>query len=167
MKYGILAIVIAAIMVTGCAPRPATKSYETTVTVEPVSDPRYAVHVSIVATHEDGKQDILSTPGITLPPGEEGQVNVPSDKEGNGIFCTMLINEKPGKVEALTTVVIKEDGMKVLNTTQKTVIKRYTDPSVRAHAGRTQSLPLYGTYRAESEGGRCASAMPSPRPWPG
>jgi len=128
MKYGILAIVIAAIMVTGCAPRPATKSYETTVTVEPVSDPRYAVHVSIVATHEDGKQDILSTPGITLPPGEEGQVNVPSDKEGNGIFCTMLINEKPGKVEALTTVVIKEDGMKVLNTTQKTVIKRYTDP---------------------------------------
>jgi len=36
----------------------------------------------------------------------------------------MLINEKPGKVETLTTVVIKEDGMKVLNTTQKTVIRR-------------------------------------------
>jgi len=92
--------------------------------VKPVSDQRYAVDVSIVATHEDGKQDILSTPGITLPPGEEGQVKMPSDKEGNGLFCTMLINEKPGEVEALTTVVIQEHGIKVLNTSQKTVIKK-------------------------------------------
>lgn len=124
MKYGILAIVIAAIMLSGCDSKPAAKSYETTVTVKPVSDQRYAVDVSIVATHVDGKQDILSTPGITLPPGEQGQVEMPSDKEGNGLFCTMLINEKPGEVEALTTVVIQEDGIKVLNTSQKTAIKK-------------------------------------------
>jgi hypothetical protein len=127
LKHGILTIAIATIMVTGCAPRPAAKSYETTVTVKPVSNQRYAVDVSIVATGEDGKQDILSTPGITLAPGEEGQVNVPSDKEGNGLFCTMLIIEKQGKVEALTTVVINEDGIEVLNNSQKTVIKRMTE----------------------------------------
>lgn len=124
MKYGILAIAIAAIIVTGCAPTPAAKAYQTTVTVKPVSAQRYSVDVSIVATDEDGKQDILSTPGITLPPGEEGQVKVGNNTEGNGVFCTMLIEEKPGKVEALTTVVIKEEGITVLNTTQKTVIDK-------------------------------------------
>jgi type II secretory pathway component GspD/PulD (secretin) len=122
MKYGTLAIVLAAIMVAGCAT--TQKSYQTTTTVSPAGPQQYTVGMTIQATGEDGKQDVLSTPKITVPAGEEGRITVGDEKEENGVFCTVLVEEKANGLETLTTVIVKEDGRTMLNTSQKTLVNR-------------------------------------------
>jgi len=80
--------------------------------------------MTIQATAEDGQQDMLSTPKITVPAGEEGQIKVGDEKEENGVFCTVLVEEKANGLETLTTVIVKEDGRTMLNTSQKTLVNR-------------------------------------------
>jgi outer membrane murein-binding lipoprotein Lpp len=122
MKYGTLAFVLAAIMVAGCAT--TQKSYQTTTTVTPEGQQQYTVGMTIQATGEDGKQDILSTPKITVAAGKKGQINVGDEKEENGVFCSVLVEEKENRLEALTTILVKEGGRTVLNTSQKTLMNR-------------------------------------------
>ncbi len=122
MKYGPLAFVLAAIMVAGCAT--TQTSYRTTTTVSPAGPKQYTVCMTIQATAEDGQQDMLSTPKITVPAGEEGQIKVGDEKEENGVFCTVLVEEKANGLETLTTVIVKEDGRTMLNTSQKTLVNR-------------------------------------------
>ncbi len=108
MNYGTLAIVLAAIMVAGCAT--TQKSYQTTTTVSPAGQQQYTVGMTIQATGEDGKQDVLSTPKITVLAGTEGRITVGDEKEENGVFCTVLIEEKDNRLEALTTILVKWIG---------------------------------------------------------
>jgi type II secretory pathway component GspD/PulD (secretin) len=53
--------------------------------------------MTIQATGEDGKQDILSTPKITVAAGKEGRISVGDEKEENGVFCTVLVEEKENR----------------------------------------------------------------------
>ena len=122
MKYTTLAVVLAAVMVAGCAT--TQKAYQTTTTVSPAGKQRYTVGITIQATAENGEQDVLSTPTITVPAGEEGKITVGDEKEENGVFCTVLVEEKENRLEALTTILVKEDGRTMLNTSQKTLVNR-------------------------------------------
>ena len=122
MKYAALAVVLAAAMVAGCAT--TQKSYQTRITVAPAGQQRYTVGMTIQATAENGEQDVLSTPKITVPAGEEGRIKVGDEKEENGVFCTVLVEEKANGLETRTTVIVKEDGKTMLNTSQTTLVEK-------------------------------------------
>ncbi len=114
---------LAAVMVAGCAT--TQKSYQTTTAVSPAGQPQqYMVEFKIRETGEDGKQNVLSAPRVTVKAGQEGQIKVCGEKEENGVFCTALVKETANGVEVHTTVTVKEDGTKVLNTLQKTVVTK-------------------------------------------
>ena len=122
MKYGTLAIVLAGVMAAGCVT--TQKAYQTTTTVSPVGQQQYTVGWTIQTTEKDGSQRILSTPKVTVPAGMEGKVELSDDKEGNGVFCSVLVNEKANGFETLTTVIVKENGKTMLHTSQKTLVKK-------------------------------------------
>jgi len=122
MKYGTLAFALAALLFAGCAT--TQKSYQTTTTVSPAGLKQYAIDMTIQATGEDGKQDVLSTPKITVIAGKEGQIRVCDEREENGVICTVLVEEKENSLETLTTILVKEDGKTMLNTSQKTLVNR-------------------------------------------
>jgi uncharacterized lipoprotein YajG len=122
MKHATLAVVLAAMMVAGCAT--TKKSYQTTTTVSPAGQQQYTVGMTIQATGKDGKQDVLSTPKITVSVGKEGRITVGDEKEVNGVFCTVLVEENANRLETLTTIIVKEDGKTMLNTSQKTLVNR-------------------------------------------
>lgn len=121
MRYSILAVVLACLMASGCAT--AQKSYHTTTTVSPAGQQQYTVGWTITSTEEDGSENVLSSPRVTLQAGKEGKIEVCNETEENGVFCTALVKKTTQGLEALTTVTIKEDGKTTLNTSQKTVVK--------------------------------------------
>ena len=122
MRYASLAIALAAVMVAGCATTP--KSYQTTTTVSPAGQQQYTVEFRIQETAEDGTQNVLSAPTAVTMAGKEATIKVCDEKEEDVIFCTVLVNETANGVEALTTITVKEDGKKILSTSQKTVMKK-------------------------------------------
>lgn len=121
MRYSILAAVLASVMVSGCAT--SQKSYQTTTTVSPAGQQQYTIGWTIQATEEDGSENVLSTPRVTVQAGSEGSIKVCDDNEENGVFCTALVTKTPQGLEALTTVTVKKNGKAMLKTSQKTIVK--------------------------------------------
>jgi type II secretory pathway component GspD/PulD (secretin) len=103
----------------------AEAGYRTETTVAPGAEAhQYVVQVKIIDVAKDGKTDVLSTPKVTVKAGEEGKITVGDEKEQNGVFCTALVKETEGGIEAVTTVVVKEKGTEKLNTTQSVTLKK-------------------------------------------
>ena len=73
---------------------------------------------------ENGKPVNRSTPRITVPVGEEGRFTVGDEKEMNGVFCTVLVEENANRLETLKTIIVKENGETMLNTPQKTLVEK-------------------------------------------
>jgi len=103
----------------------AQDGYRTEATVTPGTEAhQYVVQFKITDVAKDGKTDILSTPKVTVKAGKEAKITVADKKEQNGVFCTALVKESEGGIEAVTTVVVKEKGTEKLNTTQSVTLKK-------------------------------------------
>jgi hypothetical protein len=99
--------------------------YRTETAVAPGAEAhQYVVQIKIIGVAKDGKTDVLSAPIITVKAGEEGKITVGDEKEQNGVFCTVLVKELEGGIEAVTTVVVKEKGTEKLSTAQIVTLKK-------------------------------------------
>jgi len=121
MRYSTLAIAFACVIASGCAT--TQRSYQTTTTVSPAGPQQYTIGWTIQEAEDNGNENVLSTPRITVQAGTEGNIKVCDKSEENGVFCTALVNKTTHGLEALTTVTIKKDGQTTLNTSQKTIVK--------------------------------------------
>jgi len=121
MKKGMLAV--AGLILGACMT--AQAGYRTETTVTPGADAhQYVVQIKIMDVAKDGKTDVLSAPKLTVKAGEEGKMSVGDEKEQNGVFCTALVKEIDGGIEAVTTVVVKEKGTEKLSTAQSVTLKK-------------------------------------------
>ena len=99
--------------------------YRTETTVVPGTEAhQYVVQIKIIDVAKDGKIDVLSAPQLTVKVGEEGKITVADEKEQDGIFCTALVKEIEGGIEAVITVVVKEEGTEKLSTAQSVTLKK-------------------------------------------
>ena len=121
MKKGMMAV--AGLVLGACMT--AQAGYRTETTVVPGTEAhQYVVQIKIIDVAKDGKMDVLSAPKVTVKAGEEGKINVGDEKEQNGIFCTALVKEVEGGIEAVTAVVVKEKGTEKLSTAQSVTLKK-------------------------------------------
>jgi hypothetical protein len=103
----------------------AHAGYRTEATVTPGTDAhQYVVQFKIMDVENDGKTKVLATPLIVVQAGKEGTISVYKEKEESGLFCTALVNETEGGIEAVTTVVVKEKGTEKLSTAQSVTVKK-------------------------------------------
>jgi hypothetical protein len=103
----------------------AQAGFRTETTVAPGAEAhQYVVQVKIIDVAKDGKTDVLSAPILIVKAGQEGKITVADEKEQNGVFCTALVKEIEGGIEAVTTVVVKEKGAEKLSTTQSVTLKK-------------------------------------------
>ena len=124
MRCAALVIALVAIMAAGCAT--TERSYQTSTTVAPAGPAHvYTVEFKIWQTGKDGEQTLLGAPMITLKAGEKARISMHDKKKESGIFCTALVTETESGLEALTTVIVKEEGTETLNTSQtQTMVAR-------------------------------------------
>jgi hypothetical protein len=116
-------VVVAGLLLFTCVS--ATAGYRTEVTVKPDTDAHlYLVQFKIMDVGNDGKTKVLATPLIAVPVGEEGTVRLSKENEESGLFCTALVNETEDGVEAITTVVVKENGSEKLSNAQSITVAK-------------------------------------------
>jgi len=121
MKKWIMAV--AGLVLGACVT--AQAGYRTETVVTPGADAhQYVVQFKIMDVAKDGKTDVLSAPKLVVKAGEEGKITVADEKEQDGVFCTALVKEIEGGIEAVTTVVVKAKGAEKLNTTQTVTLKK-------------------------------------------
>ncbi len=121
MKKGMMAV--AGLILGACMT--AQAGYRTETTVEPGAEAhQYVVQTKLIEVSKDGKTDVLSAPKLTVKAGEEAKINVGDEKERSGVFCTALVKEIEGGIEAVTTVVVKEKGTEKLSTAQSVTLKK-------------------------------------------
>ena len=108
-----------------CACMTVQAEYRTETTVVPGAEAhQYVVQIKVSEVAKDGKTDILSAPKVALKAGKEGKITVGDEKEQNGVFCTALVKEIEGGIEAVTTIVVREKGIEKLNTAQSVTLKK-------------------------------------------
>jgi len=134
-----LMMVVAGLVLGACMTAQAGFRTETTVTPGTEAH-QYVVQFKITDVAKDGKTDVLSTPKVTLKAGQESKITVADEKEQNGVFCTALVKEIEGGIEAVTTVVVKEKGTEKLSTTSASEVA--TKDSAR---NGTHTSPYKGT----------------------
>ncbi len=117
-----LMMAVACLFLGACAMARAEYRTEVIVTPGPVAQ-QYVVQFKIMDVTKGGKS-VLSTPKITVKTGEEGKVSIADAKDQDGVLCTVLVKEIEGGIEAVTTVLVKEEGAEKLNTTQTVVVKK-------------------------------------------
>ena len=121
MKKWIMAV--AGLVLGACVTVQA--GYQTEAVVTPGTDAhQYVVQFKIIDVAKDGKTDVLSAPKLVVKAGEEGKITVADEKEQDGVFCTALVKEIEGGIEAVTTVVVKAKGAEKLSTTQTVTLKK-------------------------------------------
>ena len=121
MKKGMMAV--AALALGACLT--AQAGYRTETTVAPGTEAhQYVVKIKIIDVVKDGKMDVVSAPTVTVKAGEEGKIIVGDEKEQSGVFCTVLVKEIEGGIEAVTTVVVREKGTEKLSTAQSVTLKK-------------------------------------------
>lgn len=138
----------------------AQAGYRTEATVTPASEAhQYVVRFKIMDVAKDGKTDVLSAPQIIVKAGQEGKAMVADEKGLDGVFCTAIIKEIEGGVEAVTTVVVKEKGEEVLSTAQTVIVS--TRDLTRAITAPEYGPNLYwpGDFEARFEGGNFGSML--------
>ena len=121
MKKGIWAM--AGLVLGACMTAQAGYRTETTV-ASGTEAHQYVVKIIIIDVAKDGKTDVVSAPMVTVKAGEEGKITVGDEKEQNGVFCTALVKEIEGGIEAVTTSVVKEKGVEKLSTAQSVTLKK-------------------------------------------
>jgi hypothetical protein len=103
----------------------ARAGYRTEAAVTPGAEPhQYVVQFKITDVAKDGKGRVLSAPKIVVNAGKEGTVTVADEGEQSGLFCTALVKETEGGIEAVTAVTLKEKGTEKLSTVQSVSVKR-------------------------------------------
>jgi len=103
----------------------AQAGYRTEVTVTPGKDAhQYVVQFNIMDVDNDGKTKVLDTPLIVVKAGKEGTVSLAKETGESGLFCTALVSETEIGIEAVTTVVVKENGTEKLSTAQRITVKK-------------------------------------------
>ncbi|MDQ5986770.1 MAG: hypothetical protein CSYNP_02503 [Syntrophus sp. SKADARSKE-3] len=104
----------------------AQAGYRTEVTVTPYTEAhQYAVQFKIMDVADDGQAKVLAMPFTVLWAGKEGTIEIFKEKENEGcIFCTALVKETEDDVEAVTTVVVKENGTEKLSTAQSIKVNK-------------------------------------------
>ena len=130
MKKSLL--IVAGVILGACIT--AQAGYRTEVVVRPVDkagnpslsseEHQFEVQFKIIEVAKDGTTNLLSTPKVATIAGQEAQIKVGDEKEENGVFCTALVKEVDGGIEAITTVVVKEKGIEQLNTAQTITVKK-------------------------------------------
>ena len=116
-------MMLAGLILGACLTAEAGYKTETTVTPGTKAN-EYVVQITISTVAKDGTAEVLSTPKITVKAGQEGKLTVADEKEQDGVFCTALVKEVNGSLQADTTVVVKEKGAEKLNTTQSVTLKK-------------------------------------------
>jgi hypothetical protein len=81
------------------------------------------VKFKIMEIENDGKNKVIGAPYCEVQAGEESTISVAKNEE-SGLFCTAIVNETEGGIEAVTTVVVKENGTEKLNTSQSITMEK-------------------------------------------
>ncbi len=103
----------------------AQAGYRTETTVAPGAEAhQYVVQIKVIHVAKDGKTALLSAPRLAVKAGEEGKINVGDEKEQNCVFCTAIVKEIAGGIEAVTAVVVKEKGQEKLSTAQSVTLRK-------------------------------------------
>jgi hypothetical protein len=85
---------------------------------------QYLVAVKIQQSPDGKKWDVLSSPRILVLAGHEGKIEVKDEKTGDGIECTVLVNEvAAGTIEMSVVCKVKETGKSQWQSELKTRIK--------------------------------------------
>ena len=108
---GVILCAGAVVSVVGSSCMTAQASYRTETTVTPGAQAdEYVVHIKIMDSAKQGNEAVLSAPKLHVKTGEEGKCTVSDLNEQNGLFCTAIVNEIEGGIEAVTSVVMKHNG---------------------------------------------------------
>ena len=120
----------AAVVFRDRPPQPAqagvgADSYKMETSVESAQEPhQYTVAIKILQSPDGKKWDVLSSPRVTTRAGQEAKIEVKDEKTGDGIECTVLVNEvAAGTVEMSVVCKVKEPGKPQWQSELKTRIK--------------------------------------------
>ncbi len=103
----------------------AQAGYRTEAVVTPGTEAhQYVVQFKIMDVAKDGKTEVLSAPKLVVEAGAEGKITGADEKEQDGGFCTALVKEIEGGLEAVTAVVVKAKGKEKLSTAQTVTLKK-------------------------------------------
>jgi hypothetical protein len=94
-------------------------SYEVTTKVVSTKQLEYLVSFTIDQILADGKVNELWKPKILVLAGDKGTIEILDENDQNGVICSALVKEEAHGLEAFTTVVVKENGIETLNSTQE------------------------------------------------
>jgi hypothetical protein len=115
-------LVVAGLVLGTCMT--AQAGYRTETTVAPGMEAhQYVVQIKIIDVAKDGKMKLLSAPKIGVRAGQESKIDLEDGKEQDGVFCTVLVKEIAGGIQADTTVIVKDKSTEKLNTTQSVTLK--------------------------------------------
>ena len=67
---------------------------------------------------------ILSMPKLKVKAGEEGTVKIGDSVDRDTLYCTALITEKVGSIQAATRVIVKSQGKETSNTAHTITVKK-------------------------------------------
>ena len=130
MRIGIIAVLCAGVLLVGCVSvqtadtaAPA-QGYRTEVAIAPAEEPhQYVVEFKISRVSEKGPV-ILIMPKLKVKAGEEGTVKVGDSGDNESIYCTAIVTENPGTIEAATRVIVKSQGRETSNTAHTITLKK-------------------------------------------
>jgi hypothetical protein len=115
-------LVVAGLVLGTCMT--AQAGYRTETTVAPGMEAhQYVVQINIIDVAQDGKTKVLSAPQTVVRAGQESKIAVEDEQEQDGVFCTVLVKEIAGGIQADTTVVVKDKSTEKLNTAQSVTLK--------------------------------------------
>ncbi len=100
-------------------------NYKMETSVEAAQEPhQYTVAIKIHQSPDGKKWDVLSAPRVTTRAGQEAKIEIKDEKTGDGIECTILVNEvAAGTVEMSVVCKVKEPGKPQWQSELKTRIK--------------------------------------------
>jgi hypothetical protein len=129
MKSGWIAAALAGLLLAGCSsvqtasPVPG-QAYRTEVAISPAEEAhQYVVEFKISHVSEKGPV-ILSMPRLKVKAGEEGTVKVGDSMDRDTLYCTALITENTGSIQAATRVIVKSQGKETSHTTHTITVKK-------------------------------------------
>lgn len=100
-------------------------NYKMETSVESMKEPhQYMVTIKIQQSPDGKNWDVLSAPRITTRAGQEGKIEIKDEKTGDGVECTVLVNEiAAGTIEMNVVCKIQDHGKPQWQSELKTRIK--------------------------------------------
>jgi len=121
MKKISIALLIIALALSGCVS--SQNKYQVTTTVSRIKESQQ-YHVSFKIKKAE---KLISSPSIVVDKGEDASIQISTDDEPTGIFCTVLVVEDPKQIKAVTGVVIKSKGKIDFSSTQTMSIDNHAE----------------------------------------